>query len=127
VAEKATTAERGGRVPSGTLPRPDSDESRGRLSNVAAGHSRSIIGRMVAAPRNQVSSLPRACSTRSVKTWPRSRCPASWTSSTARKLTATSGMASTVHTQYRGRGGTRFSSPVTSATAPSPTRAVTRS
>jgi hypothetical protein len=99
VAEKATTADRRGSIPSGMLPRPLSDDSRGRLSKVAVGHSRSIIGRMVAAPRNQVSALPRACSTRSVKTWPRSGWPASCTSSTARKLTGTSGMASTVHTQ----------------------------
>ena len=33
------------------------------------------------------------------------------------------GIASTVQTQYAARGGTRFSSPVTSATRASPTRA----
>ncbi len=55
---------------------------------------------MVEAPRNIVSKIPRACSRREVKTWPRSGSAQSWISSTARNSTAwLSGMASTVHTQ----------------------------
>ncbi|MCE7893545.1 MAG: hypothetical protein DYH12_28220 [Sorangiineae bacterium PRO1] len=82
----------------------------------------------MSAPRNHVSCRPRASSSRSVKTCPRSRWAVSWISSTARKSTLRStGIASTVHTQKRGRAGTRFSSPVTRATWPSPTRALTRS
>ena len=45
---------------------------------------------MVSAPRNMVSSRPRARSSRSVKTWPRSGSAQSWISSTARKLVSRS-------------------------------------
>ena len=59
-----------------------------------------MASRMVCAPSSSVSERPRACSSRSVKTWPRSGSPASCTSSIARKSTSTSrGIASTVHTQ----------------------------
>ena len=52
--------------------------------------------RIVCAPSKSVSSLPRACSSRSVKTWPRSGSAASWISSIARKSTSISrGIAST--------------------------------
>ena len=37
----------------------------------ASGASFCTIGRIVSAPRNMVSSSPRACISRSVKTWPR--------------------------------------------------------
>ena len=66
----------------------------------ASGRSLRTSGRIVSAPTNQVSSRPRACSSRSVKTWPRSRSAASWISSTTRKSTGRStGMASTVQTK----------------------------
>ena len=88
---------------------------------LAPGKSRSTIGRIVAAPSTRVSSRPRRCSMRSVKTWPRSKSAASWISSTARNATSRSrGMASTVATQKRGLGGLIFSSPVISATASAP-------
>ena len=47
-------------------------------------------GFTVSAPSIIVSARPRACSSRSVKTWPRSRSPHSWISSTARKSTGRS-------------------------------------
>ena len=63
-------------------------------------HQPRSSGRMVSAPRNMVSSAPRACSRRSVKTWPRSGSAASWISSTARKSTRRStGIDSTVQTK----------------------------
>ena len=83
---------------------------------------------MVSAPRSHVSRRPRAPWMRLVKTWPRSRSAASWTSSTARKSTLrSSGIASTVHIQKDGFGGTMRSSPVTRATDPAPRNAATRS
>ena len=64
---------------------------------LAPGISSEIASRMVCAPSRNVSERPRACSSRSVKTCPRSGSPASWISSMARKSTSTlRGMASTV-------------------------------
>ncbi len=75
-----------------------------------------------------VSTRPRARSSRSVKTWPRSGSPQSWISSTATKSAPISiGMASTVQTQYCVRSGTIRSSPVTSATTEGPRCATIRS
>ena len=72
---------------------------------------------MVSAPRNMVSTMPRACSSRSVKIWPRSGSAQSWISSTATNSTRrSSGIASTVQEKQRASGGTIFSSPVISAT-----------
>src|SRR5436189_40558 len=53
----------------------------------ASGTSWRMSGLIVSAPRNIVSSVPRAWRSRSVKTWPRSRSAASWISSTARNAT----------------------------------------
>ena len=50
-------------------------------------HQAAQSGRMVSAPRNMVSTMPRACSRRSVKTWPRSGSAQSWISSTATNST----------------------------------------
>ncbi len=120
-------AERRGSLVSFFSPAKLSCDSRGRLTMLAPGNSRSTIGRIVAAPSTSVSSRPRRCSMRSVKTWPRSKSAASWISSTARKATSRSrGIASTVATQKRGFGGLIFSSPVTSATASAPTRSTAR-
>ena len=56
---------------------------------------------MVAAPSSSVSWRPRRCRMRSVKMWPRSRSPASCTSSMATKAASVSrGIASTVQTEY---------------------------
>ena len=83
---------------------------------------------MVSAPRNMVSTRPRAFSRRSVKIWPRSGSAQSWISSTARNSTLrSSGMASTVQENQRAPGGTIFSSPVMSATLRMPLRATMRS
>ena len=61
--------------------------------------------------------MPRACSRRSVKTWPRSGSAQSWISSTAtNSASRSSGMASTVQENQRASGGTIFSSPVIRAT-----------
>ncbi|TAJ81973.1 MAG: hypothetical protein EPO50_29720 [Reyranella sp.] len=82
-----------------------------------SGSNRFSTGRIVSAPSNIVSVMPRACSTRSVKKWPRSGSAAICTSSTARKETGrSSGIDSTVQTKYRAPGGVIFSSPVISAT-----------
>ena len=88
-----------------------------------------MTGFAVAAPRNIVSLAPRARSSRSVKTWPRSRSAISWISSTARNSTsrAPTGIASVVQTCQRAPGGTMRSSPVTSATLRSPFRRTMRS
>jgi hypothetical protein len=68
-------------------------------------------------PSSMVSSRPRRFRMRSVKTWPRSRSPAIWPSSTARNDTSiSSGIASTVADPEARAGGLIFSSPVTSAT-----------
>jgi hypothetical protein len=48
-------------------------EKRGRFTYSALGTSRRISGLIVSAPRNIVSRTPRACNSRAVKTWPRSR------------------------------------------------------
>ena len=83
---------------------------------------------MVSAPRNMVSTIPRACSSRSVKMCPRSASAQSWISSTARNSVArSSGMASTVQAYQRASGGTIFSSPVIRATFLTPLRATMRS
>ncbi len=75
-------------------------DSRGRVTTLMPGNSRSTMPRMVAAPRISVSSRPRRFRMRSVKTWPRSRSAAIWISSTARNDTSRSrGIASTVETQ----------------------------
>ena len=58
--------------------------------HLGLGHQQLSSGRIVSAPRNMVSSRPRARSSRSVKTWPRSGSAHSWISSTARKLTSRS-------------------------------------
>ena len=98
-------------------PAKSSCDRRGRVTTLTPGISCSISGRIVPAPISMVSARPRRLSSRSVKTWPRSRSAASWISSIATKSTARSrGIASTVQTQKRGRGGLIFSSPVTSAT-----------
>ena len=56
-----------------------------------------------------------------MKTWPRSRSPASCTSSIATKAASVSrGIASTVQTEYFAPTGTIFSSPVISATLCAP-------
>src|SRR5258705_251650 len=87
----------------------------------ASGTSWRSRGWMVSAPRNIVSSKPRARRRRSVKTCPRSRSAASWISSTARNSTRrSSGIASTVHTKYRGAAGNMRSSPVIKAAAYAP-------
>ncbi len=62
-------------------------DRRGRVSISASGTRRCSSGRMVSAPRNIVSTRPRACSSRSVKTWPRSGSAQSWISSTATNST----------------------------------------
>ena len=83
--------------------------------------------RMVAAPSSSVSCRPRRCRMRSVKMWPRSRSPASCTSSIATKAASVSrGIASTVQTEYFAPAGTIFSSPVISATLCAPTFSQTR-
>ncbi len=83
---------------------------------------------MVSAPRNMVSTMPRACSSRSVKMWPRSASAQSWISSTATNSAArSSGIASTVQANQRASGGTIFSSPVISATCLAPFCATMRS
>ena len=52
--------------------------------DLRAGHqAAAAAARMVSAPRNIVSTMPRACSRRSVNTWPRSGSAQSWISSTA--------------------------------------------
>jgi hypothetical protein len=72
-------------------------EKRGRVMISADGTRRFRIGRIVSEPRNMVSSIPRAWSSRSVKMWPRSRSAQSWISSTARnEASRCSGIASTV-------------------------------
>ena len=82
---------------------------------------------MVAAPSSSVSWRPRRCRMRSVKMWPRSRSPASCTSSMATKAASVSrGIASTVQTEYFAPGGWIFSSPVISATLWAPTFSQTR-
>ena len=97
-------------------------EARPRDELDARHQPRGSAARMVSAPRNMVSRLPRACSSRSVKTWPRSGSAHSWISSTARNSTSRSSR----HRLRRCRrnsaasGGTIFSSPVTSATARRP-------
>jgi hypothetical protein len=54
----------------------------------ARAAARFITARIVsAAPSSMVSFGPRACSSRSVKTWPRSGSAQSWISSIARKAT----------------------------------------
>ena len=64
-------------------------------------HSRSTIGRMVAAPSTRVSSRPRRRPSVG-DTWPRSKSAADWISSMARKATSRSrGIASTVATRPR--------------------------
>ena len=75
--ENAMTALRGLRRASLQCPSCASVESRGRPVKRASGTSVRISGRMVSAPRNMVSAVPRARRSRSVKTWPRSRSPAS--------------------------------------------------
>ena len=82
------------------LPAWLSREKRGRLMNSASGTRRRMRLRMVAAPRNIVSWVPRARSSRSVKTWPRSGSAASCISSTATNAALwSSGINSTVHTK----------------------------
>ena len=72
--------------------------------------------------------MPRACSSRSVKTWPRSGSAQSWISSTATNSACrSSGIASTVQANHFASGGTIFSSPVMSATWRSPLAATMRS
>ncbi len=84
--------------------------------------------RMVSDPRNSVSDSPRAFKSRSVNTCPRSGSPHSWISSTARNSgSRSSGIASTVQTQYAARAGTIRSSPVISATTDGPRIATIRS
>src|SRR4029078_6443638 len=63
----------------------------------ASGTSWRRRGLMVSAPRNIVSSVPRARSSRSVKTWPRSRAAARRTSATAAR--ARGGELDLVHGQ----------------------------
>ncbi len=71
----------------------------------------------MSAPSNIVSVMLRACSTRSVKKWPRSGSAAICTSSTAQGYTGrSSGIDLTVQTKPRAPGGVIFSSPVISAT-----------
>ena len=66
----------------------------------ARGRRRRTRGAMVAEPSSMVSAVPRACSRRWVKTWPRSGSAQSWISSTARNSTwRFKGIASTVHTK----------------------------
>ena len=86
-----------------------------------------MVGRMVLLPRNRVSTVPRMCSSRSVKTCPRPGSAHSWISSMATKSVAMSGIASVVATQYWTRSGTIRSSPVTSATTEGPRAATIRS
>ena len=50
---------------------------RGRDMKFAPGIKSLMASRMVCAPSSNVSDRPRACSSRSVKTWPRSGSPAS--------------------------------------------------
>ena len=80
-------------------PAHDRVENRSRRMNCASGTSAAMAGRMVEAPRNSVSCSPRMCSSRSVKTWPRSGSAHSWISSMATKSASTSGIASVVATQ----------------------------
>ena len=70
-------AERRGSRVSFFSPAKVSCDKRGRLTMLTPGKMRSTIGRMVAAPSTSVSSRPRRCSMRSVKTWPRSKSAAS--------------------------------------------------
>ncbi|MBI1331071.1 MAG: hypothetical protein GC166_14335 [Alphaproteobacteria bacterium] len=87
-----------------------------------------MMPRIVSAPRNSVSSSPRALRSRSVNTCPRSGSAQSWISSMARKLSFRStGIASTVQTKYFASGGTIFSSPVTSAQTAGPLMRTIRS
>ena len=75
-------------------------ESRGLVTTWTPGTSASMSGRMVFEPIRSVSLSPRWFSRRSVKTWPRSRSLASWTSSTATNDRSRSrGIASMVDTQ----------------------------
>ena len=86
-------------------PAKSSCDRRGRVSISACGTRRCSSGRMVSAPRNMVSTRPRACSRRSVKTWPRSGSAQSWISSTATNSAGrSSGMASTVQENQRASG-----------------------
>ena len=103
-------------------------EKRGRLTTSAWGNSARTMGAIVAEPSSIVSSRPRACSSRSVKMWPRSRSAHSCTSSTATKATSSlTGIASTVHRRQRAFFGSMRSSPVISATLPAPLMAQTLS
>jgi hypothetical protein len=47
-------------------------EKRGLATTSMSGSSRFSTGRIVSAPSSMVSFRPRACSSRSVKKWPRS-------------------------------------------------------
>ncbi len=125
---KPTTAERGGIRPSLRPPVHDSLENRSRRTKRAFGISSAIRPRMESEPRNSVSCRPRARSSRSVKTCPRSGSAQSWISSTPTKSAPiSSGIASTVQIQYCARGGAIFSSPVTSAATEGPRSATTLS
>jgi hypothetical protein len=109
-------------------PEYDSVDIRSRFRKVTCGTRPAMAPRMVSDPRNSVSCSPRARSSRSVKTCPRSASAQSWISSTATKSAPiSSGIASVVQTQYCVRSGTIRSSPVTSATTEGPTRATIRS
>ncbi len=60
-------------------------ERRGRLMYLGPRHECGAAeGPDLSAPRNIVSSSPRACRRRAVNTWPRSRSAQSWISSIAR-------------------------------------------
>ncbi len=72
--------------------------ARGTFETMLLG-SGTMAPRMVSLPSSRVSSVPRAWSSRSVKTCPRSGSAQSWISSIARHATVmSSGIASTVHT-----------------------------
>jgi hypothetical protein len=86
------------------------------------------IGFRLSEPRIIVSSRPRACSIRSVKTWPRSGSAPSCASSSATNATSRSiGMDSAVQRSQRASFGRIFSSPVIRATWLAPFSLTTRS
>ena len=100
VAEKATTALRGGRRASFSAPVQVSRESRAQCACTAVGKSSLTSGRIVCGPQQQRLLPPARPQQPLGEDVPAPLVRASWISSTARKSTSRStGIASTVQTQ----------------------------